>query len=162
MSGIQTGFANELPLVSLLAPAADAAGRTGRWVNTRWCVKCKVKAEINQGNAAQVTLSLLQAKDSAGTGSKAIQAVVPINLQADTSVSDVPVAQAKGTTFLCDATLKNKIVEFEFLPVDVLDIPNGFKFITISTSGSNAANITQAEMQYVAMYKQAFPPSIYL
>lgn len=154
----QFNFTYQCPTISLLGAAADAAGRTSTYKSLRNCVGILyIKCEVNQGNAAQVTFTPLQAKDSSGTGSKAIPAV-PIFYNADTTASDTLVAQAVAASFQADATTsKVKYVAFQFDPAE-LDMANGFNHIAIQTSASNAANITQAEMQYLGRYQQAAPP----
>jgi hypothetical protein len=155
----QFQFSYQCPTISLLGAAADAAGRTSTYKSLRNCSgKVYIKCEVNQGNAAQVTFTPLQAQDSSGTGSKAIPSV-PIFYNADTSASDTLVAQTAAASFQADATTsKVKFVVFEFDPAE-LDMANGFNHIAIQTSASNAANITQAEMQYLGRYQQAAPPA---
>lgn len=149
-------FIYQSPPIGLLAPAADAAGRTGpykslRGVSSRITLVCRV----NQGNAAQVTFSPLQAKDSSGTGSKAIPAV-PIFYNADTTASDTLVAQAAAASFQTGTALKDQFVVFRFEPGE-LDLANGFNHIAIQTSLSNAANITEAWMLAVSRFQQTVP-----
>jgi hypothetical protein len=144
------------PPVGLLAPATDAAGRTGpykhlRGVSNNVALICRV----NQGNAAQVTFTPLQAKDSSGTGSKAIP-IVPVFYNSDTTTSDTLVAQPLAANFQTDATLKDKIVCFRF-QVAELDLASGFNHIAIQTSSSNAANVTAAEMIAVGRFQQTIP-----
>jgi hypothetical protein len=151
----------QIPPVSLLAPAADAAGRTSSYRSLKNALKAYVVAEVNQGNAATVLLTLLQAKDVSGTGSKALTGVVPIWLDNDTSASDALVAQVAALNFTTDASLKNKIVVFEITPEQALDVANGFRSIAISTGASNAANITRAELFVLGAFEGASQPSTY-
>lgn len=135
-------LAQQAPPTEILAPAADAAGRTGDWINTKHIGKAFIVAHITQGNAATVALSLLQASAADGTGSKA-GPTVNIWSNLDTATSDALVARTAAASYTTDAAVKNKIVIFE-VPPEALDQANGFQFITISTGASNAANITQA------------------
>lgn len=158
----QISMAAQFPPISLLAPAADASGRTSSYRSLRNADgKVFIVAEINQGNAATVLLSVLQAKDSSGTGSKAISAV-PISLTNDTSTTDALVAQTAAATFTTDATTKDKIVYFEIVPEVALDVANGFDHIAISTGASNAANITSARLYIYGSYQQLTPPTSYV
>ncbi|HUO53328.1 MAG TPA: hypothetical protein VMU18_01205, partial [Rhodoblastus sp.] len=68
----QLQLAAQFPPVKILPAASDAAGRTGAWASLRNALKAWLVCEVNQGNAANVALSVLQAKDINGTGSKAI------------------------------------------------------------------------------------------
>lgn len=154
----QFQFSYQCPPIGLLAPAADAAGRTGTYKSLRNCSgKVALVCRVNQGNAAQVTFTPLQAKDSSGTGSKAIPSV-PIFYNADTTASDTLVAQTAAASFQAGTALKDQFVVFEFDPAE-LDMANGFNHIAIQTSASNAANITEAFMEYLGRFQQAAPPA---
>ncbi len=150
--GVQFSLPAELPPSVLLAAAADAAGRVSRYADLSNAVKAYVLVEVNQGNAAEVTVSLLQAKDTAGTGSKAINAS-PIWLCDNTGAGDALALQPPAASLVTDATLEDKLIVFEILPEAALDINNGFKTIAVQTSASNAANITRAELVYLATVK---------
>ncbi len=149
----------QLPPISLLPPATDAAGRTGSYRSLKNAHKAWIIARVNQGNAAQVTFTPLQAQDVSGTGAKAIPAV-PIAANQDTSVSDALAAQTAAASFQTSAALKDKIVIFEIDPSN-LDVNNGFDCIALQTSASNAANITSASLHILNRYQQASPPSSY-
>lgn len=156
----QYSMVAELSPVSLLAPAADAAGRTSAYRSMKNADKAYVLVHLNQGNAATVAITLLQAKDVSGTGSKALGAT-PIWLNNDTSVSDALVAQAAAAGFTTDATTKDKLVVFEIEPEACMDVANGYRSIAVQTGASNAANITEAKVHILNNYKQATPPSSY-
>lgn len=154
----QFNFVYQCPPVIMLPAAADAAGRTGTYKSMRNCAGIiSLECHVNQGNAAQVTFTPLQAQDSSGTGSKAIPAV-PVFSNIDSSVSDTLAAQTAAANFQTSATLKDKVVVFQFDPAE-LDMANGFNHIAIQTSASNAANITSAEMRYLGRFQQAAPPA---
>ena len=124
-----------------LKPATDAAGRTGTWVSLKNALKAYAVVHIDQGNAATIQISALQASAVAGTGSKAV--TVKIWSALDLATTDVLQAQADATSYTTDAAVKQKLVVFEFDPAN-LDVANGFNTITISTGASNVANLTQA------------------
>jgi hypothetical protein len=113
---------------------------------------------VNQGNAAQVTLSILQGQDVNGTGAKAVN-VLPTWLCAATATSDALAAQIPGATFQTSVTVADKIVVFEILPEACLDLVNGFHTIAVQTSASNAANITEAALFLYESYQGASAPS---
>jgi len=150
----------QIPPVSLLAAATDAAGRTGGYRSLRNGLKAYIVAEVNQGNAATVQFTPLQAKDSSGTGSKAINAV-PIWLNDNTSTGDALVVQAAAANFTTDATTVDKIVVFEIEPEVALDLVNGFNHITLQTGASNAANITRAELFILQAIQGGSAPTTY-
>lgn len=153
MSGRQFSLPAELPVSILLGAAADAAGRTSRYATLKNSVKAYVVVEVNQGNAATVQVSILQAKDVSGTSSKAISSAVPIWLANNSAVTDAYVAQTAGTSFTTDATLQDKLLIFEILPEACMDLANGFATIAVQTGASNAANVTRAELIYLAQIK---------
>ena len=150
-----------IPPVCLLAPAADAAGRTSTFRDLKNALKAYVVVHVNQGNAATVLLSILQGQDVLGTGSKAT-GVVPIWLIAATATADALVVQTAAATFTPSATVADKIVVFEITPEMCLDLVNGFHTIAISTGASNGANITEAELFILGSYQGASAPSSYV
>lgn len=128
----------------LLAPAADAAGRTSAYLSLKGAVRAWIEVHINQGNAATVLLSPLQATAVAGTGSKAI-AAARISTKLDEAFTAFT-KQTEAATFTTDAAVKKKIVIFELELSKVMDVANGFDCIAVSTGASNAANITSARL----------------
>lgn len=148
----------EAKIVNLLAPAADAAGRTSAYVSLKNAHKAFVVVHLNQGNAATVLLSLLQASAVAGTGSKA-GPTTRIWANLDTAASDALARATDAATYTTDAGVKLKIVVFEIDPA-ALDVANGFDCIGISTGASNAANITAAVAYLTPLrYPAASPPT---
>ena len=154
----QISMPYQFPPVCLLPPAADAAGRTSSYRDLANALKAWVVCHVNQGNAAQVTLSILQGQDASGTGSKAVGAM-PTWLCAATATSDALTVQTPGATFQTSATVADKIVVFEITPEMCMDLVNGFHTIAVQTSASNAANITEAELFLWESYQGASAPS---
>lgn len=146
-------------IVDGLTPAADAAGRTSDWVSLKNIGRCFVVCHIDQGNAATIALTLLQATAVAGTGSKAVATNVPIWANQDTATSDVLVRQTDGVAFTTSAAVKRKIVIFQVDPT-ALDVNNDFDCIAVSTGASNAANITSVLFIGDSYYKQETLPSV--
>jgi hypothetical protein len=157
----QISMPYQFPPVALLPPAADAAGRTSAYRDLANALKAWVVVHVNQGNAAQVTLSILQGQDVSGTGSKAV-GVMPIWLTAATATSDALAVQTAAATFQTSAGTTDKIVVFEITPEMCMDLVNGFHTIAVQTSASNAANITEAELFIYGSYQGASEPSTFL
>jgi hypothetical protein len=146
--------------VLALAPAADAAGRTSSYFSLRNAHKAFVCFLLTQGNAAPVTITVLQATDNLGTGSKALSAAAPIVADLDTVTSDSLVVQSSAVNFQTDAGVKNKLVIFEIDPAESMDVNNGFDHIAVQTSASNAANITSALIELLPLrFQQQVPPA---
>ena len=152
MSGRAFQLPSELPASVLLGAAADAAGRTSRYASLGNALKAYLIVEVNQGNAATVAVTPLQAQNSAGLNSKAINAV-PIWLQDNALVTDVLAQQTAAANFTTDALLQDKLIIFEILPEAALDMANGFNHIAVQTGASNASNVTRAELVYLAATK---------
>jgi hypothetical protein len=134
-----------VPIISLLKPAADSAGRTsGNYVSLKNAIKAWLVYYINQANAATILLSPLQATALGGTGSKAISTAARIWLCNNADSSAVFVRQTDATTFTTDANTYVKIVSFEIDFDAQLDVAGGFNYIGCSTGSSNANNITSA------------------
>jgi hypothetical protein len=149
-------------VISLLKPAADAAGRTSAYVSLANAHKAFIVFYINQGNAATILLSPLQATDDLGTNSKALTAGAPIavDLDTDTVPSDVLTIVAAATSYTTDAGTKSKLVLFEIDPIESMDINNKFNHLAVSTGASNAANITSALLILAPIrFAQLNPPT---
>lgn len=146
-------------IVQALNPAADAAGRTGQYVSLKNVNMAFIVANISQGNAATVQLSINQATAVAGTSAKAITNTVPIWACLDAATSDALVRATDAVNYTTDAALKNKVVVFQIDPT-TLDMANDFDCISIVTGASNAANITAATYVLHMKYQQANPPSV--
>lgn len=129
---------------NMLPPAADAAGRTSAYFSLKGASRAWIVVYLDQGNAATVLLSLLQATAVAGTGSKAI-AAARIWTKLDEALL-VFLKQTEAVSFTTDAAVKKKFVIFEIDPTKLMDIANNFDCIAISTGASNAANITSATL----------------
>jgi hypothetical protein len=141
-------------IVNALSPAADAGGRTGVWISTKSLQKVFILCQVNQGNAATVQFSLLQAQDVSGTGSKA-GPPVPVWTNLNVGAADLLTYQGQAaSTYTTDAALQTKLVIFEVDP-GWLDVAGGFKDVTVSTGASNAANITAAMFVCWPRYKGA-------
>lgn len=148
----------QFKIVEALAPAADAAGRTGDYVSLKNCSRATIVVHITQGNAATIALTVEQATAVAGTSSKAITVAVPIWSDLDTATAETLVRRTDAVSYTTDAGVKNKVVVFQIDP-ETLDIANGFDCITVKTGASNAANITQAMYLLETTYQQATPPA---
>ena len=131
-------------IVNLLAPAADAAGRTSAYVSLKGAHGCSLYFKVNQGNAATILLTPLQATKVDGTGSKALSANVPIYVNLDTAAGNVWVRATDAKNYTTDAGVKIKQVRLDIDP-EALDIANGFDCIGLSTGASHADNITSAD-----------------
>jgi hypothetical protein len=152
-----TTLPEELKLVAALPAAADAAGRTGQVISLKNANKAWVSCNIAQGNAATVTLSVVQAQ-SIGGATKALANAVPIWANEDISASDTLTRQTDAVNYTTGTTVKNKVVVFQIDPTK-LDINNGYDCIAIQTGASNVANITAAMYVLDMKYKEASNPT---
>jgi hypothetical protein len=134
-----------LSIEHLLAPAADAGGRTGTvYADLGDCQKAWLVCYVNQGNAATVALTPVQGTAAAGTGSKGLTNNVPIATVLDMAAGTAWTRQTAAKTYTTDAGVKIKAVVFEITPEIALDVAGGFRYINVTTGASNAANITSA------------------
>jgi hypothetical protein len=143
----------ELVVVQTLKPAADAAGRNGEGVSLKNALMAWVEVHIDQGNAAQVTVTIEQCTAVAGTGNKAIP-VVPIWANQDYGTASPLTRQTDAVNFQTSVAVKQKKLIFQIDP-SILDVANNFDCIRAVTSASNAANITQAEVRIAPRYPQS-------
>lgn len=130
-----------LNLVSVLAPAADAAGRTGSWISLKGVKRAWLVFYADQGNAATIAVSINQASAVAGTGSKVITNAIPIWANQDAATNAIWTKATDAVNFTTSAAVKKKFVVFELDPA-TLDLANSFDCVTLITGASNAANIT--------------------
>src|SRR5689334_15157469 len=120
-----------IPPVQVFSMATDAAGRTGTYLSLKNAVKAWLVCEVEQGNAAQVTLCPLQASDACRTGSTAINSVA-IYVDEDRAAASALTAQAAAASFQCSATTcRSKVVIFEIEPEVALDVANAFDCVTV-------------------------------
>jgi hypothetical protein len=143
----------------LLKPAADAAGRTGRYVSLKDAVRAWIIVTMDQGNAATVALTPKQATAVAGTGVKNLVNAVPVWACLDVATSDALARATDATSYTTDAGVKEKVVVFQ-IETAALDVSGGFDCITVATGASNAANITSAVIVVEERYRQVTPPTI--
>ena len=148
-----------MKVVNLLAPAADAAGRTSDYISLKNALKAWIVVHMTQGAANTVQLDPLQATVVAGTDSKALTNNARIWSNLDTAAGDTLVARTAAKNYTTDAGVKLKQVIFEINPAQVLDIAGGFDCIAVSTGASAAANITEAQLYILNKYSQETPPS---
>jgi hypothetical protein len=130
----------EAQIVTVLKPAADAAGRNGVAFSVKHGHKVTLVCLVDQGNAAPVTFTPQQCTDVAGTGAKAIP-LVPVYANLDESITTAVARAADALSYVTDAALKPKKVLFDIDPIK-LDTDNGFDCLRANTNASNAANIT--------------------
>ncbi|MHB1652345.1 MAG: hypothetical protein ACYCVD_07685 [Desulfitobacteriaceae bacterium] len=144
--------------VEAIAPQAGGA-ITGDYVTLRDAEKCFVFVHINQADAATIEITIEQATDVSGTGSKAITNAVPIWANQDCATSDALVRQTDAVSFTTSDAVKHKIVIFQIDPAH-LDVNNGFDCITIKTAASDPTNITAAQYFLADLrYGGVTPPS---
>ncbi len=151
-------FPESVTPYELLNPATDAAGRTGLYVSLKYAVRAWVVFHVKQANAATILVTILQATDLEGAGSKVLTNNVPIWANLDTATADTPTRTTDAKNYTTDAGTKNKIVVFQIDP-EFLDVVNGFNAIGISTGASDATNLTSALILVEQRYQQAVPPA---
>ena len=135
-------------IVEAVTPQTNGAGIQGSYVDMSKAARVNVVAVINQGNAAPVSLSFKQAKDSSGTEAKEVTNTVPVWAGQDLTTSDELVRQDNAASFETSATTKHKMVLFQMGASEVLDVNGGFTHLQVNVGASNAANIVS--VLYVA------------
>ncbi|AFM40328.1 hypothetical protein Desaci_1302 [Desulfosporosinus acidiphilus SJ4] len=130
------------PLEAITPQAGGAI--TGVYVTLRDAEDCYVLVHINQAVATAVDITIEQATDVEGTGSKVITTAVPIWADQDCASSDALLRQPDAVAFTTSATLAHKLVVFQINPSH-LDVTNGFDCITVKTAASDPTNITAAQ-----------------
>ena len=141
---------------SLLAPAADAGGRTSSYKSLKGAVKAWIVCHIGQGNAATILLSPMQDLVVAGSTPIACRAC-RIWYKSTAAATDFTAA-TEATTYTTSADVDAKVVVFEIDPNKSLT-PHAtagvYDCVAISTGASNAANITSALLLVQMRHKGA-------
>lgn len=155
-------LAERIHTVDIMAPAADAAGRSSDAIslkNTSGPVI--IEASINQGNAATIALTLQQCTLVDGTGAKALTVSVPIYASQDVggASGDILTRQTDGVAFTTSAAVTRKTVRFVVDPA-TLDLTGGFDCLRLTTGASNVANITSARAIVAPTYPQTPQASV--
>jgi len=130
---------------SLLAPAADAAGRTSTYKSLKGAVKAWIFVHIGQGAANTILLSPMQALAVAGTSPIACRAC-RIWYKSTAAATDFTKA-TEATTYTTSADVDAKVIVFEIDPNKSLTPEHAtgvYDCVAISTGASAAANITSA------------------
>ena len=148
------------PPVGLLPPAADAAGRTSAYRDLAQRAESWVVVHVNQGNAAQVTLSILQGQDVSRHRLEGGRRHADLAHCAATATSDALAVQTAGGDLpdLGD-TSRTRSWSSRSRRRCAWTWSNGFHTIAVQTSASNAANITEAELFIWESYQGASAPS---
>lgn len=152
-------LAQELSIVQSLAPATDAAGRTGKYVSLKNAVGAWILVQIGQGDANTVLLSPKQAEAVAGTNVKVLANAVPIWVNSDTANTANFTRATDAVNYTTTAAVTPKAVLFQ-IPPDLLDGVNGFDCLTIVTGASNVGNITASTILVDNKYKGEPPVSV--
>jgi hypothetical protein len=156
--GPNQSLAEDFGHATILAPAADAAGRTGQAVSLKNAHKAWLVYHIDQGNAATILLTPQQCSAVAGTGAKAVPAV-PIWACLDEAATSALIRAADAVSYTTDAGVKRKIIIFEIDPAR-LDLAGGFDCIRGNTGASNVANITSCHVVVLPRQSGANAPSL--
>ena len=131
------------PIIGI-PPQAMAGAIAGDYISMKKTEHVTIAVTLSQKHATPPVLSIFQAKDVSGTDAKALAKAVTIFLVADAAASDLMVKQTDDVDFTPDAALKDKLVLFE-VPVENLDVNDGFDCIQVRAGASNALNIITAK-----------------
>ena len=148
-------------IATLLAPAADAAGRTSSYHSLKGAVKAWILCHINQGAANTILLSPMQDLVVAGSTPIACRASRIWTKLAATEAQWT--AQTEATTYTTDAGVAVKLVLFEIDPNKSLTPESAsgvYDCVAISTGASAAANITSAVLIVQPRFKGAETESV--
>ena len=145
-----------MKLVLGLAPQHGAA-LSSDYVSCKLAHKLWAIVVVNQGNAAQMVLSVEQATDVSGTGHIPIVNAVPIWLCEDADTSDALVPQTAGVGLTLTVGTTKKIVVFEIDPA-LFTLANA-DCLKLVTTVSHADNQTCVLFLLATRYPSETPPS---
>jgi len=145
-----------LPPVIGLAPQHGAA-LSSDYISLKNAHKAWVLVVVNQGNGAQMAITLEQATDVAGTGHIPIVNAVPIWLCEDADTSDELVRQTDGVGLTLTVGMTKKLVVFEIDPT-LFTLANA-DCLKVVTAASHADNQTCVLFLLAQRYQSETPPS---
>jgi hypothetical protein len=125
-------------LVQAFEPKTTNAAITSNYVTLKNAITATVVVNLAQTVGHTTQISLYQAQDIEGTGSKPLANDVPVLANEDVGVSDTLVRQADGISYTVANTAKNKQVIFHVDPAK-LDINNGFTCLNVRVGASSQA-----------------------
>ena len=148
------------PIINLLSPQADGS-LTSAVISFKNVNRARIVVLMNQTEANQCTITLMQATDIAAATNKAVSNVVPIWYNSDTAASDAMTKTTSAKTYQFSATHdKIKKVEFEIDPANAFDAANSYDCFYLTSGGSNVANIICAFAELEMKYKEDVLPSV--
>jgi len=146
----------DMKLVLGLAPQHGAA-LSSDYVSLKLAHKLWAIVIVNQGNAAQMAITLEQATDVAGTGHIPLVNAVPIWLCEDADTSDALVRQTDAVALTLTVGVTKKIVVFEIDPA-LFTLANA-DCLKVVTAASHADNQTCVLFLLATRYPSETPPS---
>lgn len=127
-----------------------------KYINLRYAQMCTIVVNCN-GPTNTNALTIEQATDRIGTGTKVITVACPIWHNALTTATDTLVRQTAAVGF----TIPISVASLTVIQVDpaTLDQANGFYFLCVKTAGNAAGVSLSVEFYIDTRYKQATPPA---
>lgn len=125
-------------VIQAFEPKTTNTAITSDYVTLKNAITATVIVNLSQTVGHETQISLYQAQDVEGTGSKPLENNVPILANEDVSASDRLVRQSDGISYTVADTTKNKQVIFHIEPAK-LDINNGFCCLNIRVGASSQA-----------------------
>ncbi len=141
-------------------PVTSNGGVICLWMSMKWIHKLWIHIQIhNAGLTHGTLLTVNQATNVAGAGSKPITRVVPIWYNTHTIASDVLVRQPDAVNFQIDADNDPKLVIFEIDPCG-LDLASGFDCVGLTIENTkHASNLVSVLYVGASRAKQELIPS---
>lgn len=125
-------------IIQAFEPKTTSAAITSCYVTLKNAITATVVVNLAQTAGHTTQISLYQAQDVEGTGTKPLSNDVPILANEDVSASDILVRQSDGVSYTVANTAKNKQVIFHVDPAK-LDINNGFTCLNVRIGASSQA-----------------------
>lgn len=152
-------FHPELNQVAQIIPmGVGGAGKNGINISLKQVHRAFIYCFIEQGaDATQTTWTLAQstgnAGSAAGTGEKALSANVNIWYNENCALNQVVAQAAAAKSYQTDINQsRTKVVVFEIIPEQCMDLANDFDCIVINSTDPAAANIAFAFAVLEARY----------
>jgi hypothetical protein len=146
----------DMKIVEAIAPQTNNGTATSDYISCKNAHRVWIVAHITQGAAAASTFTLYEATAVAPTGAALITATVPIWSNLDCAASDTLVKRTSAAGYATDATIKHKMVVFEWNPAL---FSSGFDCLAVVCIGTSASNIVEAMFYIEDRYGAPTPPT---
>jgi hypothetical protein len=126
-------------IVQLLQPATSNTGKDSDWISLKNAVRAWIIVHMTQAVGHATKLTVNQATAVAGTGTKVLTNNTRIWADEDVAASDTLVRKTDAKDYTVTNDIKNKVVVFDIVPSECMDVAGSFDCIGVNVADSSQA-----------------------